>query len=956
MEYVGEHLLPGKIGHFALLLGFVTSLMAALSYYFATERRNADQYEPWLNIGRGGFIVHSISMLSVIGLLFYMMINKFYEYQYVQAHVSDDLPFKFIFSAFWEGQEGSFLLWMFWHIILGLFLMVTAKKWEAPVLSVLSLIQAFIGSMLLGVFVGWGDTPVKIGSNPFLLLRDTIEAPIFANADYLELISGTGINTLLQNYWMTIHPPTLFLGFASTAVPFAFAIAGLWTKEHKAWLKPALPWALFSGSILGLGILMGGAWAYEALSFGGYWAWDPVENTSLVPWIVIIAGIHTNLIAKSTGRAIKSTYIYYLLTFLLIVYSTTLTRSGVLGETSVHAFTEMGLEWQLVAFISAFTILSFVLLILQNRSIPTVDKEEATASKEFWMFIGSLVLLFSALIITGSTSLPVYNKFMQYFDPDFQGLTITDPIPHYNRYQIWIAVFIGLLSGASQYLRYQALNWQKKYNSFLTRIAVSLFLTFGLTYLTTLWIQTGQWQYWILLFAGIFTVVTNLDYAIFFLRGNLKKGASALAHIGFGLMIVGIIASGLNQRFVSSNPFLMSGIMADESDEEFSKKNIMLTKGIEMPMHPYAVTYVSDTLETFNRTYTVNFKKRNKNGEVVEDFNLYPNIIYNKTFTKIEVPNPSTRRYWNKDIFTVINALPESEQNFEARRSRDSLLNYRPVELPLNAPVEILDTVKLRDIEEQRIRRYQVFLRGINRSPSHPDYEPESGDLALSAIVEVVGPNADTSFIAEPLIALRGQLLYSYPAQINEINTKVKLDEKIFERVFTQEERLDYQSFELKQGDEFVFEGNRISFGGFNKNPQQPGYQKQPGDIAVSAILQVMGSNGNNYLTEPIYYIRGNRPLNVKSELSDLNLHFRFTNLDPAKESIQLLLAQSDQGQLMAPIEFATNSYRSDWIVLQAIEFPGINLFWGGSLLMLFGLAIGMANRIVEKTKQSVEI
>ncbi|MDV7399460.1 cytochrome c biogenesis protein CcsA, partial [Arthrospira platensis SPKY1] len=100
-------------------------------------------------------------------------------------------------------------------------------------------------------------------------------------------MQGSGLNPLLQNYWMTIHPPTLFLGFASTAIPFAYAIAGLWTKEHQAWLKPALPWALFSGAILGTGILMGGAWAYEALSFGGYWAWDPVENMSLVPWLIL---------------------------------------------------------------------------------------------------------------------------------------------------------------------------------------------------------------------------------------------------------------------------------------------------------------------------------------------------------------------------------------------------------------------------------------------------------------------------------------------------------------------------------------------------------------------------------------------------------------------------------------------------------------------------------------------
>ena len=317
IQYIGEHLLPGKIGHFALVASFVASLLAAVAYYFATEKRAEESYISWRNIGRASYLAHGLGIFIVIGTMFYLMINQYYEYQYVQAHVSEDLPFKYIFSAFWEGQEGSFLLWMFWHIILGVVLIGTAKKWEAPVMSVLASIQLFIGSMILGLYLGVGDFVTKIGSNPLLLLRDTLDAPIFANADYVSLLKGTGLNPLLQNYWMTIHPPTLFLGFASTAIPFCFAIAGLWTKEHKAWLKPALSWALFSAAILGTGILMGGAWAYEALSFGGYWAWDPVENMSLVPWIILLAGVHTNLISKSTGHSVRATYIFYLLTFYL---------------------------------------------------------------------------------------------------------------------------------------------------------------------------------------------------------------------------------------------------------------------------------------------------------------------------------------------------------------------------------------------------------------------------------------------------------------------------------------------------------------------------------------------------------------------------------------------------------------------------------------------------------------
>ena len=120
------------------------------------------------------------------------MINQRYEYQYVWSHVSEDLPFKYIFSAFWEGQEGSFLLWMFWHVVLGFVLMYFAKKWEGPTMAVLSAVQLFLLSMLLGIY--FGDT--KLGTSPLLLLRETMDAPIFAKADYLELIKGNGLNPL----------------------------------------------------------------------------------------------------------------------------------------------------------------------------------------------------------------------------------------------------------------------------------------------------------------------------------------------------------------------------------------------------------------------------------------------------------------------------------------------------------------------------------------------------------------------------------------------------------------------------------------------------------------------------------------------------------------------------------------------------------------------------------------
>ena len=950
IQYIGEHLLPQKLGQFSIILAFVAALLSVLAYFMATQRRELPEAGSWRNIGRAAFGVHGLAAFTVIGLMFYVMIKRYYEYQYVWAHVSDDLPFRYIFSAFWEGQEGSFLLWIFWHVVLGGILIWRARRWEAPTMAILAGIQMYLVSMILGVYVGFGDDPMKIGSNPLMLLRETMDAPIFAQADYLSKIGGNGLNPLLQNYWMTIHPPTLFLGFASTSIPFIYAIAGLWTGEHKAWLKPALPWALFSGAILGTGILMGGAWAYEALSFGGYWAWDPVENMSLVPWLTLIAGVHTNLVARNTGHSIRSTYVFYLLTFLLILYSTFLTRSGVLGDTSVHAFTEMGLEWQLVAFIGVFLLLSVILLAVRYNAVPAPQKEEALSSKEFWMFIGSLVLLFSALIITASTSLPVYNKIMGYFYPGFEGRVITDPIPHYNKYQVWIAVFISLLSGGSQFLRYREHNWSKRLRLFTKHTVIGLIGAGILTWLTSLWVESGTWQYALMLFTGYFAVVTNIDYLVSFMRGNLKASGSVLSHVGFGVMIAGLIASGVNQQIISSNPFVMEGLIQSDDPEGY-KKNIILFEDTPTLMSGYEVTYVGDTIDLYTRTYTVNFKKRNENGDIIEEFNLNPNILYNKSFTDIAASNPDTKHYLHKDVFTHISSLPMIEMDMEFRQQREDSLNYRPFRAAEGQQITFQDTVVIKDQDTTALRTVTVDVLDIVRNPKHPDYKPEEGDLAVGVRMRVQRSDKKGTYDIQPVIVLRKQMVYTFPEQVDPISTKVRLREGIFSQVFTLEEDLDYQAFDLKAGDEVSYKGLTIRFDGFNRQPQNDAYQQQEGDLPVSARLKVTDEQGKSYTTEPIFLIRESRPLNLKDEVPELGFHARFSMVDPQTEKASLFFAREVGKQTQIPFEVATDSLRADYIVLQAIEFPGINLFWLGTILMMVGFLVALINRLIQKTR-----
>src|SRR6476661_2051690 len=354
IQFAGEHLLPGKLGQFFIILSFGSALLSLISYYFATN--NKDKHDnSWQKLGRIGFITNFVAVIAVGACLFYIIYNHLFEYHYAWAHSSTTLPVYYIISSFWEGQEGSFWLWSFWQAVLATILVYKAKSWENGVMTVMMLSQVFLCSMLIGVEI----LGTKIGSSPFILLRDAIQAPIFSRPDYLSLIAdGNGLNPLLQNYWMVIHPPTLFLGFASMIVPFAYAIAGLWEKRFKDWVQPALPWSLFAVMILGTGIIMGSFWAYEALNFGGFWAWDPVENASIIPWLTLIAGVHVLIAYKNSGHSYFTALFLIIISFILVLYASFLTRSGILGETSVHAFTDLGMSGQLIIYMLIFVALA----------------------------------------------------------------------------------------------------------------------------------------------------------------------------------------------------------------------------------------------------------------------------------------------------------------------------------------------------------------------------------------------------------------------------------------------------------------------------------------------------------------------------------------------------------------------------------------------------------------------
>jgi cytochrome c-type biogenesis protein CcmF len=730
MQYLGEHLLPGRLGHFFAILCFAASYVALISFFKATQAKSPDEQNGWRRMGRIAYLINVFAVVAVVATIFFIVSNHLFEYNFAWEHSSKTLKFQYILACIWEAQEGSFLLWTIWVCVLGTILMRTAGKWETPVMTVMSFTQFCLATMIMGIYL-FGN---KIGLNPFLLVRQTemgMRAPIFSQPDYLsipQMQDGQGLNALLQNYWMVIHPPVLFLGFSSTVVPFAYAIAGLWKRDFGGWTRVALPWTLFSACVLGTGVMMGAAWAYEALSFGGYWAWDPVENASMVPWLVMIAGLHTQVIYNATGHSLRATYFFLITQFILVLYSTFLTRSGILGDLSVHAFVSAGMNVQLSLFLFVFLVPAYVLFISRYRNIPHIVKEEATDSREFWMFIGSLILFLSALYVIVSTSLPVINLVKE------QKVAIDDAAFSYNRIEIFIAILVGILTAFVQYLRYKSTGkgvllkklWLPTTIALVVSLSISLFAgihydKYGAGFLAAIHIA---------IFAAVYAVVANIGYIGTGLRWNWKSAGGSVAHIGFGLMLVGILISSAKKQVLSYNAEGVRFANADPKQDPL--ENISLVKGVRIDMNKYWATYLGDDsldLRSQTRYYHIRFEDKHSDHA----FDLYPNMIKNTKGMEGGNPNPDKYHYWNRDIFMYITGFsPHDEQNDTAQFKAQAL--------------NLKDTAFY--------SRGYMILDTVIRNPNNGKYHFGPNDTALMAKVTVV--SRDTMrYTASPVIYIK---------------------------------------------------------------------------------------------------------------------------------------------------------------------------------------------------------
>ncbi len=505
------------IGYFLLVLALLATLFSGWQYFSLTRktvkqtrgtkksRKEREKREKELRFARLGFYLMTIFVSLASGYLLYLILSHQFQYSYVYRHSSNALPIGYLISAFWAGQEGSFLLWIFMIALMGLIFIKIAKEYELYGMFVVNIIQGFFLLILLK-------------ASPFQLLPQTPT-------------DGAGLNPLLQNPWMVIHPPVLFLGYAAITFPFAIALAALVKRDYTQFISRALPWTLFASLTLGAGIIIGGYWAYVTLGWGGYWGWDPVENSSLVPWLTVLALTHGLIVQKIKGSLQRTNFFLAIISLILVIYATFLTRSGVLADFSVHSFQDEGINLYLILFMLTVVGISAYAFGKRFREIPRQPIDFSAPNRENILLGSIYVFCISALFIFLGTSSPLITGIFE--NPSQVG------IEFYNQVHIPIAILLGLLLGFAPYLRWH----EEGISAILKQVIPSIVLTV-LTTVLLIWIGIRAPKHIVFVAAASFGLWSNLLVLFQRIRLGWQLISAPLTHVGVGFLLLGIILSG----------------------------------------------------------------------------------------------------------------------------------------------------------------------------------------------------------------------------------------------------------------------------------------------------------------------------------------------------------------------------------------------------------------------------
>src|SRR5690606_19118444 len=496
----------------------------------------------------------------------------------------------------------------------------------------------------------------------------------------------------------------------------------------------------------------------------GYWSWDPVENAVYVPWVFMVAAMHTMIAYKKSETALKTSIILVICMFSLILYSTFLTRSGILGNASVHSFTDLGLSGQLLLYLLFFTVVAIVLAIVRWKDIPSSEKEASTYSREFWIFIGATTLCLMGFQVLVPTSIPVYNAIIEYFGGISNVAPPADPMIFYSKFQLWFAVLIAILSGTGQFFWWGKMDRNKLLNALTYPIAITLVVT---TLILTI-AGINEVSYIILITAAVYSIVANGKILINLLNSNYKLAGGSIAHIGVAMMLIGIMFSSGYSSVISLNN---SGLLLiREASDEFNQENVLLWLNEPRQMQEYELVYKGQYIESAdfpdyiertlvrptpdpavvvarqplqakNRTYfekgdsirihpeNTYFRVDYYKGEDFQ-FTLYPRGQVNPSMGLIA--SPDIKRFAMRDLYTHISSMPDPKEEIEWSE-------------PESQTVRVGQRFFIND--------YVAVLEGIERINEVEDVPLLGNDIAVKAKVRVFGKADD--YLVEPIYIIR---------------------------------------------------------------------------------------------------------------------------------------------------------------------------------------------------------
>tara|TARA_A100001011_G_scaffold392816_1_gene481231 strand:+ start:3252 stop:5756 length:2505 start_codon:yes stop_codon:yes gene_type:complete len=824
----------GDIGHFLLISSFVLSFVSLLGFLY---HESSNYQESWFKFASTSFYLHGITTLLAISLIYYLILNNLFQYYYAFQHSSIELPLYFKISSFWEGQEGSFLLWVFWNIFLGIiFINKKVSKWNTSVLIIISLTQLFLTSMVLGIII----FDFKIGSSPFIMLRDAVSAPIFQlNPDFIPE-NGTGLNPLLQNYWMVIHPPTLFLGFSICLIPFAYAISSLRLSDFRGWIIPAKKWLVYSIIILGIGIMMGAYWAYETLNFGGYWNWDPVENAVYVPWLFLVASLHSIILAQKNKNYITTSLILSILSFILILYSTFLTRSGILGDSSVHSFTDLGLSGQLLIYLFSFLTLGTAYLTKRWSVLPNSKNKIENYTPEFWLLLGVFTLLLMSFQVIFPTSIPVISSIIEMFGGISNMAPPVEKELFYSSAQIWFASLIAVLSGIAQILWWKS----KKSKNKIAMFFRPLMLTMVISSLIIVVYPIKQISYMILISSSFFSIFSNGSILLHFFRKQQLVSSASVSHIGVAIMFIGILFSSGYSSIISKN---YTGLVWNsEFPDEVNQDNMLIFVNEKRKVGEYDVEYLGK-------------RKKIKNFDVFVNENYLEYIpIINKYVLKKDIEINGYKLLENDTVEIDNNEITYFDLKFEL-------------------------TKKSFDIRKQD---FNLF----------PKVQTDSNSDMI-----VFSPDVKTHLLEDLYVHVR---TYPDPDQEIKWSEKDSMYVKINETFFLNDYVSSIQKIKAKKDSLF---SNRF---------------------VAEAQIKIL-SNNQEYIAKPIYIIEDNKVGLVPDIVDDLGIKVYLSEINPNDELFK--------------ISFQTT--QKNWVIIEAVQKPFINLFWIGFFILILGLFLSFRKK-----------